>query len=235
MSSEKNFSVSRLPERSYKETLYDFEKREKLIDSHVIFITKKKKVVAHAKWKDGSLIVTKVRRPNKTELKVGQALFKDDRRAVERPPRPELLTEGFQLVRSENYDSKNAIRPDPFWNEYEGWIVIPKQINGENGSDVLSKDYPELLESDDCPAFVTREIGQDDETEMKMALFSEVDAYVCGRTQAEPTLLPFHFPKQEEMVGYRGSLCYCGCGKFEGWRRYWENKWIVYVPRKTAV
>ncbi len=46
-----------------------------LKNARVIFIIQKKKVVAHAKWRQDDLVITKVHRQNKCNLKIGQVLY----------------------------------------------------------------------------------------------------------------------------------------------------------------
>ncbi len=213
---------------------YNWELLERALASHVVFITKKRKVVAHATWTKEGLVVTKIRRPNATKLELGKILYENPRQAEPQPPCPEIKTEGWQLIRYNAYDSSQAARPDPHWQQYEGWFMIPKTLDEERGLDAFLRDYPEMHAQGQEPKYTLMPDTDEsaDQTDWKMSRFSEVDTFVCGRTETIPTLLPFKPPAGNEMVRFRASLCFCGCGKFEGWHRYWENKWIVYVPRK---
>ncbi len=211
--------------------------REKLPEDEkdaLVLITKKKKVVAHAKWIGGDLIITKIRRPEKTNLQIGQRIYENwQLRESKIPPRPELRIEGWQLIRNQKYDSEKAKRPDPFWESYEGWFLIPEKMEdsgglNSGGLEEFLREYPELRESG-YEVLRPEEINQAD---LRMAEFSQVDAYVCGWSETLPELKPFQVPDDEDVVSIRGALCYCGCGKFERWHTYWENKWIIYVPRK---
>ncbi|OGL94918.1 hypothetical protein A2348_05525 [Candidatus Uhrbacteria bacterium RIFOXYB12_FULL_58_10] len=225
--------MTRVPEKRLQEIVDDFGEMERLWNRRIIFITNKRKVVAHAEWQGSDIVVTKLRRPEKTKLQVGQVLYEGYRPPPELPPRPEIRVDGWRLIRNAQYDSTQAAKPDPFWEEYEGWFLIPDKINGGDGLEEYLFDYPELL-AGDTPSYRTLELKELNADSLRMAAFSEVDAYVCGRTEQVPALLPFVPPKTNEVVLYRPSVCSCGCGNFEGWHRYWENKWIVYVPRAKS-
>jgi len=200
---------------------------DKGFDAETFFITNKKKVVAHAHWVDGDLVVTKIRRPNKTKLREGQVIY-ESYRQEELPPTPEIKTEGWQLIRHKGYDSSQAIRHDPFWENYEGWFINPQKVNSQDGLEAFLEDYPEIRDLG-LEILKPEDVKKED---LCMASFSEVDAYVCGRSEKRPELLPFREPESKEVVILSPTLCYCGCGRFEGWHRYWANQWIVYVPRK---
>jgi|GEM_PF-5965594 len=203
---------------------------EKTLNTDIVFIMKKKKVVAHAGWVNGDLVITKIRRPGKTKLQLGEVLYKSSK--IEIPPRTmEIKTEGWVLYRNKGYDSNQAVRKDPFWEDYEGWFLCPDKIDGENGMDDLLDEYPEVAEI----GFDTLKPEEVNQSDLRMALFSEVNDYVCGKSEKIPDLKAFKDPKTEDMIRLAPSLCLCGCGSFEGWHRFWVNRWIVYVPRKKKL
>lgn len=117
----------KIPERKIpflKEVLEEKHEVWELI-GRTVFITHKGRVVARATWdKEDRLIVNKIRRPQATKLSIGQVLYDPERRRYESVPvpthSPELKSEGLLLFRTQAYDSSKAIRPDPFWKDYEG-------------------------------------------------------------------------------------------------------------------
>jgi hypothetical protein len=200
-----------------------------------VLITNRGKVVAHAEWDESheNLVVRKIRRPNNTKLSVGQVLFGRGSCKFESIPvpreLPELHTEGVLLFRTHAYDSSKAVRPDPFWNAYEGWSLIPKLINGRDGLDTLLIEYPEIRDHGHTEL---NPDGADTSTWM-MADQRAVDAYVCGRSEEEPKLIPFKLPCQEDIVSYRPVIGMTG--NFECFSLYFVNRWTVYIPRKSSL
>lgn len=211
------------------EQVRDFEMYEKLLQCRVIFITERKRVVAHAKWnKEGDLVIAKIRRESKKKLEVGQVLY-ESYKPQEIPPCPELHTEGWQLFRSSEYDSSKALRKDPYWDTHEGWFVIPNTINDQDALTLLKRDYPEVKHLE------VKQSSEVDVSKLKMAPYSEIDRYVTAQNEiSPPELQPFQEPTQKDMVQYTPAVCYCGCGRFEGWNLYWTNRWVVYVPRNAS-
>ena len=198
-----------------------------------VFITNKGKVVARAEWNEHEqLVVVSIRRPKKTTLTLGKIIIDRDTRRYEpiRAPdqTPELRTEGILLFRTSNYDSEQAIRPDPFWQHYEGWAILPKTINGEDGLAEFFQTYPEL---NDQP-HAKLDPSSADKSGWMMARQKDVDAYVCGRTEALPTLIPYQEPPQKDYIRFRPV--FGPTDDFEFFSLYWENTWIVYIPRTTS-
>ena len=195
-----------------------------------VFITQKGRVVARAAWdEEGRLIVNKIRRPQATKLSVGQVLYDSERQRYANIPipthRPELKSEGILLLRTPVYDSSTAMRHDPFWEEYEGWTLIPRTINERDGLQDFLDEYPEIAEAPHQVAAV----NEADTATWKMAEQADIDAFVCGRTNTKPTLVPFRSPSQDEVIQYRPIIGQSG--DFEFFSLYWVNKWIVYIPR----
>jgi hypothetical protein len=197
-----------------------------------LLIKHKGKVVARAEWdKRGQLVVISVRRPKKTTLKVGDILI--DRGSTYAPipipeTYPELETNGILLFRTSNYDSRQAVRPDPFWEKYEGWTILPKTINGRDGLAEFFQTYPELrtqphTEFDPSGA---------DKSGWMMARQKDVDDYVCGKTDTPPELIPYQEPPQRDYISQRPVLG--PTDNFEFFSLYWENTWIIYIPRTTS-
>lgn len=222
----------KISERRLEELPAYFDNREGLwrFYGRTVFITKKGKVVAHARWDlDRRLVISKIRRPSSTGLEVGQVIYWGDvdRYAPIPVPRelPRLQTEGLLCFRTGVYSSEAAIRRDPFWEHYEGWMLIPREINGASGLDVFFREYPELT---DAP-YSTIDVDQVDSSTWKMARQYEVDAYVCGETDRLPTLVQFCVPKQNDVVTFQPVIG--PTGNFEYFSLYWMNAWIVYVPR----
>ncbi len=110
--------------------------------------------------------------------------------------------------------------------------MIPEIVDGQSGEDVLIRDYADKLIENDVSKLRVIKSDVVDPTQLQMALYTEVDAYVMGRRDQLPELLPFVEPTQKDMVVIAPVVCHCGCGKMEGWHRYWTNKWVVYKPRE---
>ena len=224
--------IMRIPERKLTrihEYFYYREHPENFYGRRVL-ITQKGKVVAHAGWDEShkKLTVEKIRRPQKTALKIGQILMDNTEYAAPIPREyPELKTEGVFLFRTHAYDSSHAVRPDPFWNEYEGWALIPKVINEQDGLKTFLDEYPEIA----VQSYLKLDPTEQDSSGWMMADQRAVDAYVCGRSDQPPQLIPFELPAQADIVSYRPVMG--PTGHFEFFSLYFENRWIVYVPRNA--
>jgi hypothetical protein len=203
---------------------------EKSTKAKNVLIKNRGKVVAKAVWEGDKLVVSKIRRPDKTALKIGQILNQpwQPRQA---PPSPELKTSGHVLVRNKVYSSEKSKRKDPFWEDYAGWFIIPEKINNEDGVSKFLNDYPELKDSGQKAKLETIKLSEFENKQLKMARYNDVDEYVCGISDQIPQLYDFVPPKSEDMVVYAAEYCQCGCGDFERWHLYWLNRWVVYIPR----
>lgn len=194
---------------------------------------KKGRVVAHAKWQNGNIYVTKTRRPHLTNLQEGQLLYDADPYGINEPwPRsPELKTEGWMLYCNSDYNNEQATRKDPYWENYKGWFTIPEKINEEDGIETFLKTYPELHKN----GYEVKKPAEVDQGKLTMVQWKDMDDYVCGRSEEIPELLDFEIPKETEMICYNAATCWCGCGRFEDWYLYYPNKWIIYEPRKKIL
>lgn len=206
---------------------------EKITDKNlrkILIKGNKGRVVAHAKWKNGDIVVSKIRRPSKTLLEKGQILYELDPYGINEPwpEAPELKTEGWQLYCNKDYNNKQAIRKDPYWENYQGWFAIPEKINEKNGMETLLKTYPEL----DKMGYEVKKSVEVDSSKLKMVRWKDMDAYVCGQSEEIPELIDFEMPKEKEMICYSAATCHCGCGRFEHWYLYYPNKWIICEPRE---
>lgn len=86
-------------------------------------------------------------------------------------------------------------------------------------------EYPEIAEAPHQVASFTA----GDTTTWMMAEQQLVDAFVCGRSDEKPVLIPFEPPPQKEVIEYKPIIGLTG--SFEYFSLYWVNKWIVYIPR----
>lgn len=226
----------KIPERKVPDLKKFFEEKHEAWElvGRTVFITQKGKVVARATWDhEDRLIVNKIRRPKATRLSIGQILYDPERRRYESIPvptrSPELKSEGLLLFRTHAYDSSEAIRPDPFWEDYEGWALIPETINDRDGLQTFLDEYPEIAEAPHQASNVNP-LGT---TTWKMAEQKQVDDFVCGVTNERPTLASFEPPPQKEVIVYKPVIG--PTGNFEYFSLHWVNKWIVYVPRKRPI
>ncbi len=231
---KKEFKLLSVPDKEIACGQISFDMLEKAFNAKSLFIKNKGRVVAKAEWEGDKLVVTKIRRPAKTSLEVGQVLY-ESWQPREAPPSPELKTEGHVLVRNKKYSSEQAVRSDPYWQDYEGWFIIPEKINDKDAIERFLDVYPELEDDKQGNKLEKLKLSEIKDKELKMAKFDEVDEYVCGFTDKIPQLHDFTPPGSEDMVEYRAQYCHCGCGNFERWNLYWPNKWIVYVPRKNKI